>query len=80
MARQDSNGHGVRPSRGMTTGAAMLDIEEADARETQSRHLLQQEVLRVASALKQGHLAERAQASQFEGGNRTVLELSLIHI
>ncbi len=74
MARQGSNGHGIRPGRGTTTGAAVLDIEEADARETQSRHLLQQEVLKVASALKQGHLAERAQAGQFEGGNRTVLE------
>ena len=67
MARQDSNGHGVRPSRGMTTGAAMLDIEEADARETQSRHLLQQEVLRVASALKQGHLAETGASQSVRG-------------
>ncbi len=74
MARQGMYGHEVRSGGGSTTGAAVLGIEEADPRETQSRHLLQQEVLRVASALKQGRLAERAQAVQFDGGNRTVLE------
>jgi methyl-accepting chemotaxis protein len=58
----------------MSTAAAVLDREEADVQETQKRHLLQEEVLRVASALKQGRLSERAQVDHFEGGSRVVLE------
>ena len=74
MARQGSNGQGLRPYRSMSTGAAVLDREEADVHETQTENLLQEEILRVSSALKQGRLAERAQSGHFEGGDRTILE------
>ena len=74
MARQGSNGQGLRPYRNMSTGAAVLDREEVDVQETQTENLLQEEILRVSSALKQGRLAERAQSGHFEGGDRTILE------
>jgi methyl-accepting chemotaxis protein len=51
-----------------------LDRPEHAAQETQTQHRLQEEILRVASALQQGRLAERARADLFEGGDRTVAE------
>jgi methyl-accepting chemotaxis protein len=45
-----------------------------DARELQMSNLLQEEILRVASALQQGRLAERARSDQFEGGDRSIME------
>ncbi len=74
MARQGNNGHGARPGRATSTGAAVLDREETDMQETQTRNPLQEEILRVSSALKQGRLGERAQVGHFEGGGRTILE------
>jgi methyl-accepting chemotaxis protein len=74
MARQGSNGHGFRPGRDTSTGTAVLDREEAGGQETQTMNRLQEEILRVASDLQQGRLAERAQSGHFEGGDRTILE------
>ena len=74
MARQNSNGHGVRPGRSTSTGAAVLDREEPVAQQTQTRNQLHEEILRIASAMKQGRLAERAQTGQFEGDDRAVLQ------
>jgi len=74
MARQRSNGLGVRPGQDTNTGTAVLDREEEGAQETQTMHRLQEEILRVSSALQQGRLAERAQSDHFEGSDRTILE------
>ena len=74
MARQASDGRRVAPGRNASIGAAVLERPAANAPETQTKDLLQQEILRVASALQQGRLAERAQAGLFEGGDRTLVE------
>src|SRR5580658_1331010 len=79
MARQSGNtqrtdARRVPPGRNQSTGAAVLDRPEHDAQETQRQHRLQEEIVRVATALQQGRLAERARAELFEGGDRTVVE------
>ena len=67
MAKQTGNGRSVGPERNPSIGAAVLDLPVHDAPETQTRDLLQEEILRVAAALQQGRLAERARADLFEG-------------
>src|ERR1035438_9788278 len=74
MARQTGNGRSVGPERNRSIGAAVLDRPEADASETQRKDLLQEEIIRVASALQQGRLAERARAELFGGSDRAVAE------
>jgi methyl-accepting chemotaxis protein len=74
MARQLNDGRGITSRPNKSTGAAVLDRPERDAKETKKQYLLQEEIIRVASALRQGHLAERARPDLFEGGNRTVIE------
>jgi methyl-accepting chemotaxis protein len=76
MARQVvvNAGRRVPPGRNTSNGAAVLDRPPADARATQSDNLLQEEILRLSSALQQGRLAERARADRFEGGNRAIVE------
>jgi methyl-accepting chemotaxis protein len=74
MARQGNDGRRVSPGRNPSTGAAVLDRPANDAQEAQEKDLLQEEILRVASALQQGKLAERARAGQFEGGGRAIME------
>ncbi len=73
MARQIGNGRSVGSGRNPNGGAAVLDRPEHDAPEMQ-RNLLQEEILRVATALQQGRLAERARAELFEGSDRAVVE------
>ena len=74
MAKQTGNGRSVGPERNPSIGAAVLDLPVHDAPETQTRDLLQEEILRVAAALQQGRLAERARADLFEGSDRAVVE------
>ncbi len=74
MARQARNGQSVGSGLSTSTGAAVLDRPVTDASKTQTKDRLQEELLRVASALQQGHLAERARTDGFEGGDRTVVE------
>ncbi len=74
MARQTSDGRRVPPGRNASAGAAVLDRPEYDAPETQTKNLLQEEMLRVASALQQGQLAERARTGQFKGADRAVVD------
>ena len=74
MARQTGNGRSVGPERNRSIGAAVLDRPEDDASETRRKDLLQEEIIRVASALQQGRLAERARAELFEGSDRAVAE------
>ncbi len=75
MARQANNGRRVRSDQNQSIGAAVLDRPvRRGARETQTKRVLQEEILRVSSALQQGRLAERARADLFTGGDRTIVE------
>jgi methyl-accepting chemotaxis protein len=74
MARQGSNGHGVRPSRDTSTGAAVLDHEEIHASTTIADGRLQGEILRLVQASQEGRLTERANAGEFKGTDRKLLE------
>ena len=74
MARQTGNGRSIGSARNPSTGAAVLDLPEHDERETQRKDLLQEEIIRVATALQQGRLAERARADLFQGSDRAVVE------
>jgi len=72
MARQAGNGRSVGPTRNPSSGAAVLDPPAHDEPQMEDRHLLQEEILRLASALQQGHLTERARAEAFQGSDRNV--------
>ncbi|MGC9952322.1 MAG: hypothetical protein ABSF64_38765, partial [Bryobacteraceae bacterium] len=74
MARLAGNGRSVGPERNPSIGAAVLDLPVHDEHEAQQKDLLQEEILRVATALQQGRLAERARADLFEGSDRAVVE------
>jgi methyl-accepting chemotaxis protein len=75
MARQANNGRRVRSDQNQSIGAAVLDRPvRRGARDTQTKRVLQEEILRVSSALQQGRLAERARADLFAGGDRTIVE------
>ena len=73
MARANDGGR-VRSDRNPSTGAAVLDRPARKAPGTETKNLLQEEILRVVFALQQGRLAERARADQFQGGDRTIAE------
>ena len=70
MARQTGNGRSVGPVRNPSSGAAVLDHPVHGAAEAS----LHDELIRVAAALQQGRLAERARADLFEGNDRAVVE------
>jgi methyl-accepting chemotaxis protein len=74
MARQANDGRRVRPDQTRSTGAAVLDRPVPETSKTQTKDLLQAEILRVSSALQQGRLAERAQPDLFQGDDRTIVE------
>jgi len=73
MSRQVTNGRADRPDRYSSTGAAVMD-RPATGGKTQARELLQEEILRVGSALQQGRLAERAHGELFQGSDRAILD------
>jgi methyl-accepting chemotaxis protein len=70
MATQSFNGRRVGNGRNPSTGAAVLEHPE----ESQTKNQLQEELLRVAFALQQGRLAERARTDAFKGADRTIME------
>ena len=74
MAKQTGNGRSVGSARIPSSGAAVLDLPELDEQEAQRKDLLQDEIIRVATALQQGRLAERARVDLFEGSDRAVIE------
>ena len=74
MERQASDSRRTTPGPNSSTGTAVLDHPVTHAAKTQKKDLLQEEILRVASALQQGRLAERAREDLFQGGDRTVIE------
>ena len=74
MAKQANGSRRVPSGRNPSNGVAVLDGPVHDALETQTEGLLHEEILRVASALQQGRLAERVRADLFEGGDHTLVE------
>jgi len=68
MTKQ-TNGHGRASS-----GTAVLDRPVRGAARTEKGNLLHEEILRIASALQQGRLAERAQAELFVGSDRAIVD------
>lgn len=74
MARQGNDIRRVPAGRNSSTGAAVLDRPVSQAQKTQKQSELEQEVLRVASAVQQGQLSERAHPGQFQGSDRTIVE------
>src|ERR1039457_3397830 len=74
MARQANDGRRVRPDQKQSIGAAVLDRPIHDAQETQTKHLLQEEIFRLVEASRAGHLGERGRAEQFEGTDRKLVE------
>src|ERR1017187_7716911 len=74
MARQANDGRRVRPDQKQSIGAAVLDRPIHDAQETQTKNLLQEEILRLVEASRAGRLGERGRAEQFEGNDRKLVE------
>ena len=74
MARQDSNGHGIRPNRNTSAGAAVLDHEESHSSTTKTDSRLHGEILRLVQASQEGLLTERARTEEFRGNDRKLLE------
>ena len=74
MARQANDGRRVRPDQNQSIGAAVLDRPVQDAQQTQDKHLLQEEILRLVEASRAGRLGERGRAEQFEGDDRKLVE------
>ena len=68
MTKQ-TNGHGRASS-----GTAVLDRPVRGAARTEKGNLLHEEILRIASALQQGRLAERARAELFVGSDRAIVD------
>jgi methyl-accepting chemotaxis protein len=74
MARQESSVRRGSPGRSQSTGAAVLDSPASQARRTPKTNRLEAEILRMASALRQGQLSERARPDEFQGSDRTIVE------
>src|ERR1039457_5195703 len=74
MAKQTNDSRRVSPGHNSSTGTAVLDRPSPHAPKSQKKDLLNEEILRLASALQQGRLAQRAKADLFEGGDRTIME------
>ena len=75
MARQTSDSRRVTAGRNPSTGAAVLDRPETVASTTQADDdRLQQEMLRLVEASREGRLSERGRAGQFDGNNRKLIE------
>ncbi len=74
MARQTSGSRGVGSGRNQSTGAAVLDRPVANAHETQTQELLQEEIRRLVEASRAGRLSERGRVEQFEGNDRKLVE------
>lgn len=74
MPRLISKSRPTTSGRNSSTGSAVLDHPVTHAAKGQKKDSLQDEILRVASALQQGKLAERAREDLFKGSDRAVLE------
>jgi methyl-accepting chemotaxis protein len=73
-ARQSTDSRRGSTGRSPSNGAAVLDLPVPAASQTQSQGMLQEEIVRVASALQQGRLAERGRLDLFKGNDRIMIE------
>jgi hypothetical protein len=74
MARQTSSIRQVPSGRNSSSGAAVLDRPEIHPSTHQNGDRLQKEMLRLVHASQEGHLTVRANADEFKGNDRIVLE------
>ena len=74
MVKQTNDNRRFPPVEIRPAAPPFWTIQTHDASESQTGGLLQEEILKLASALQQGRLAERARADLFEGGDRKVVE------
>jgi methyl-accepting chemotaxis protein len=73
MDREAANGRRVG-SGGTAAGGAVLERRSPRGSAGRTGARLQEEVLRLGSALQQGHLAERGRSELFTGNDRSILE------
>src|SRR6202142_4316572 len=73
MARANDGGR-VRSDRNPSTGAAVLDRPARKAPGTETKNLLQEEIVRLVEASHAGRLGERGRVERFEGDDRKVVE------
>src|SRR6202453_4888864 len=69
-ARPASAGHNGKS----LAAAAVLDVPTAVASATHGDDQLEQEILRLVEASRDGRLSERGRTERFEGNNRKVIE------
>jgi len=87
MAKQGIDGRRAGPGRNPSHGAAVLDYPEPNAPQTETKNLLQEEILRLVEASRAGRLSEPREGEQFEGsdsqadrGVNTMLDAILLPI
>ena len=74
MARQSSNARQVPSGRNSSSGAAVLDRPPLHEPTHQNDDRLLEEMLRLVHASQEGRLTERANADDFAGNDRKLLE------
>jgi methyl-accepting chemotaxis protein len=74
MARETSSVRQVPSGRNSSSGAAVLDRPEIHPSIHQNGDRLQEEMLRLVHASQEGHLTVRANADEFKGNDRKLLE------
>ncbi|MGA3009810.1 MAG: methyl-accepting chemotaxis protein [Terracidiphilus sp.] len=74
MARQTSKDRQVPSSRNSSNGTAVLDRPTIRKSPARADGRLQQEVLRLVQASQEGRLSARANAEEFKGDDRKLLE------
>jgi methyl-accepting chemotaxis protein len=74
MARETSSVRQVPSGRNSSSGAAVLDRPEIHPSTHQNGDRLQEEMLRLVHASQEGHLTVRANADEFKGNDRKLLE------
>jgi methyl-accepting chemotaxis protein len=73
MEKRSNTGQRVLSGRNPSKGAAVLD-RPIDERTKQVNDLLQEEILRLVDASREGRLSERGRVERFEGSDRKLIE------
>src|SRR5450631_1025111 len=74
MAKQTNDRRGIAPGPKSSDGTAVLEPPVRSAAKTQSKDLLQEEILRLVEASRAGRLSERGRLELFEGNDRKLVE------
>jgi len=74
MARQASTIQRAQTFRKSSNGVAVIDLPAIHAATAKSEIRLQQEMLRLVEASREGRLTERGRVEEFEGNDRKVIE------